>query len=59
LHEVKSKDVQAFIPNVVGDMDYDHEVIKEPLHVFTFNQIIGYIETSVDMGLWHIKRTRI
>lgn len=56
LHEVKSKDVHALIPEVLGDMDYDNEVINEQLNVFTFNQIIGYVETSVDIGLWHIKR---
>jgi hypothetical protein len=59
LHEVKSKDVHALIPDVVGDLNYDYEVINEKLNVFTFNQIVGYVETSVDIGLWHIKRIRI
>ena len=55
LQEVKSKDVEEFIPYVVGDMEYGKEVINEKLHVFTFNQIICYIETSVDKGLMSIK----
>ena len=55
LQEVKSKDVEEFIPYVLGDMEYDKEVINEKLNVFTFNQIVGYIETSVDMGLLNIK----
>ncbi|QFF97805.1 hydrolase [Psychrobacillus glaciei] len=55
LQEVKSKDVEVFIPYVLGDMQYDKEVINEKLHVFTFEQIIGYIETSVDKGLLSIK----
>lgn len=55
LQEVKSKDVEEFIPYVVGDMEYGKEDINEKLHVFTFNQIIGYIETSVDKGLMSIK----
>ncbi|WP_391119721.1 hydrolase [Psychrobacillus sp. L3] len=55
LQEVKSKDVEEFIPYVLGDMQYDREVINEKLHVFTFDQIIGYIETSVDKGLLSIK----
>lgn len=55
LQEVKSKEVEQFIPYVVGDMDYEKEVIHEKLHVFTLDQIIGYIETSVDLGLLHIK----
>ena len=36
-------------------MEYDKEVRNERLNVFTFNQIIGYIETSVDKGLLNIK----
>lgn len=55
LQEVKSKDVEEFIPYVLGDMEYDKEVINEKLNVFTFNQIVGYIETSVDKGLLNIK----
>lgn len=55
LDEVKSKDVEKFISYVLGDMEYDKEVINENLNVFTFNQILGYIETSVDVGLLNIK----
>jgi hypothetical protein len=59
LEEVKSKDVEQFIPYVLGDMEYDKEVINEKLNVFTFDQIVGYIETSVDMGLLNIKQAAI
>ena len=55
LQEVKSKDVEESIPYVLGDMEYDKDVINEKLNVFTFDQIIGYIETSVDKGLLNIK----
>jgi len=55
LEEVKSEDVEKFVPYVLGDMEYDKEVINENLDVFTFNQIVGYIETSVEMGLLNIK----
>ncbi|MET3698641.1 hypothetical protein SAMN05877753_104124 [Bacillus oleivorans] len=55
LEEVKSKDVEQFIPYVLGDMEYDQEVINEKLNIFTFDQIVGYIETSVDKGLLNIK----
>ncbi|HWK21447.1 zinc dependent phospholipase C family protein [Bacillus sp. J37] len=55
LEEVKSKDVENFVPYVLGDMEYDKEVLNEKLNVFTFNQIVGYIETSVDVGLLKIK----
>jgi len=55
LQEVKSKDVEEFIPYVVSNLEYEQEVINDKLNVFTFNQIVGYIETSVDKGLMNIK----
>jgi hypothetical protein len=55
LEEVKSKDVEKFVPYVLGNMEYDKAVLNEELNVFTFNQIVGYIETSVDLGLLKIK----
>ncbi|MBS4195531.1 zinc dependent phospholipase C family protein [Lederbergia citri] len=55
LDEVKSKDVEKLVPYVLGDMEYDKEVLNEILNVFTFNQIVGYIETSVDLGILKIK----
>lgn len=52
LDEVKTKDVEIFIPYVIGDMEYNSELVqKEKLNVFTFEQTLGYIETSVDLGL--------
>lgn len=59
LQEVKSKEVEEFIPYVLGDMEYDKEVINQKLNVFTFDQIVGYIETSVDMGLLNIKQAAL
>lgn len=56
LEEVKSEEVKKFLPFLLNDMEYDKEVLNEKLDVFTFNQIIGYIETSVNMGLLNIKR---
>ncbi len=55
LQEVKSQNVEKFIPYVLGDMEYDKEVINEKLNVFTFDQIVGYIETSVDKALLNLK----
>ena len=55
LDEVSSKDVEKFASYVLEDMDYDKEVLNEKLNVFTFNQIIGYIETSIELGLMNIK----
>ena len=59
LEEVKSKDVEQLIPYVLGDMEFDKEVINEKPNVFTFDQIVGYIETSVDAGLLNIKQAAI
>lgn len=56
MEEVKSEEVKKFLPFLLNDMEYDKEVLNEKLDVFTFNQIIGYIETSVNMGLLNIKR---
>ena len=55
LDEVKVQDVERFISYVLGDMEYEQQVINEKLNVFTLNQIVGYIETSVDMGILKIK----
>ncbi|MCJ8008169.1 zinc dependent phospholipase C family protein [Lederbergia wuyishanensis] len=56
LEEVKSKDVEKYVPFVLDDMDYDKKLLNEKLNVFTFNQIVGYIETSVDVGLLKISQ---
>lgn len=59
LEEVKSTDVEKFVPYVVDDLNYDKEILIEALNVFTFEQIIGYLETSVDMGLLNMKYVKI
>ncbi|QOS77650.1 zinc dependent phospholipase C family protein [Paenibacillus sp. JNUCC31] len=59
LDEVKSKDVEKFVPYVLGDMEYDNAILNENLNVFTFNQIVGYLETSVDMGLLNMRYVKI
>lgn len=55
LQEVSSKDVEQFLPYVLGDMECDKEVLDEKLNVFTFDQIVGHIETSVDLGILNLK----
>lgn len=59
LDEVTANDVEKFVPYVLGDFDYDQEVINAKLNVFTFDQIVGYIETSVDIGLLNLKQKGI
>ncbi|UCZ54267.1 hydrolase [Bacillus shivajii] len=53
--EVKSNDIKKFVPYVIVDMDYCRDDLEQPLTVFTLEQIIGYIETSVEKGLNCIK----
>jgi hypothetical protein len=55
IEEVSSKDIRDFVPYVLEDMKYDIALSKQQLSVFTFEQIIGYIETSVQKGIMHIK----
>ncbi len=52
---MKASEVEQFIPSALGDMEYDQDALDEKLHVFTFDQIVGYIETSADKGLIHLK----
>lgn len=54
LDEIPAKNIEKFIPYVLDDMDVDPKRIDDPLHVFTLPQIIGYIETSIELGRYHI-----
>ncbi|UOQ50581.1 zinc dependent phospholipase C family protein [Gracilibacillus caseinilyticus] len=56
LDEVKPDDVEKFVPYVLGDMEYTEEQLHEKLRVFTLDQIIGYVETSVNLGVFNVKR---
>lgn len=55
LQEVTTADLREFVPYVIGDMEYTEAEIKENLSVFTFDQIVGYIETSIHKGILHMK----
>ncbi|REE69650.1 hypothetical protein A8990_13247 [Paenibacillus taihuensis] len=60
LEEVKASDVEGLVPQVLADMEYNAaEVFSEKLNVFTFDQIIGYIETSVEIGLIKLKQAAV
>lgn len=58
LNEVKISDVKKFLPFLINDFNYCQAVIEQPLEVFTFEQIIGYIETSVEHSVYHIEKVR-
>ena len=55
LDEVPEENIQNFIPYVLEDMDYNPRDINESLKVFTLEQVIGYIETSLNKGVFYIK----
>ena len=54
LEEVSITQLSSFIPYVEQDMKLLQT--DEPLQVFTMEMIIGYIETSIDMGIKSIKQ---
>lgn len=59
LPEVAANDVKALLPHVLGDMEYDEHVLHEKLNVFTLQQIIGYIETSIELGVLNLKQAAL
>src|SRR5690625_3519908 len=58
LDEVSADAVINFADSVRGDMSYQAESLTENLNVFTQTQIIGYIETSVEMGIFKLKQMK-
>lgn len=56
LEEIPEENIEKFIPYVLEDLDYDQTDLNEDLKVFNLEQIIGYIETSVNKGAIYIKR---
>lgn len=55
LQEVSLQEAEAFIPHLLEDMTFEPSVLDEKLQVFTLEQIVGYIETSVELGVRHIR----
>lgn len=59
LVEVKRTDLLNFLPYVVSDLSVDQDIVRQDrLQVFSLEQIIGYIETSVDIALLHLERRK-
>lgn len=56
MDEVNREEVEAFIRSVLGDIDYDKEDLTYELRVFTFEQMIGYVETSTNIGIHYIEK---
>lgn len=57
LQEVSNEEVTAFIPSILSDLQYDTVILKMPLTVFTMEQIVGYIETSIEKSILLLKQS--
>ena len=55
LAEVTANEVKNMLPFVKEDMNYSRKELDEKLTVFTFDQIIGYIETSIEKSILLLK----
>ncbi|HEF1904274.1 hydrolase [Bacillus cereus] len=56
IEEVSKENVLAFRKYLFEDMLYPEQHLHEDLQVFTFNQIVGYIETAIEKGAFFIKQ---
>ncbi|EJR61531.1 hypothetical protein IIO_02984 [Bacillus cereus VD115] len=54
--EVSKGNVLAFRTYLFEDMLYPEQHLHEELQVFTFNQIVGYIETAIEKGAFYIEQ---
>ncbi|EEK79062.1 zinc dependent phospholipase C family protein [Bacillus cereus] len=56
IEEVSKENVLEFRKYLFEDMLYPEQHLHEELQVFTFNQIVGYIETAIEKGAFFIKQ---
>ena len=56
IEEVSKENVLAFRKYLFEDMLYPEQHLHENLQVFTFDQIVGYIETAIEKGTFFIKQ---
>ncbi len=59
LEEVKQQHVIDFTNYVLDDLHFDSQNINEKLEVFTLQQIVGYIETSIEQALYRLNQHQI
>lgn len=56
IEEVSKENVLEFRKYLFEDMLYPEQHLHEDLQVFTFNQIVGYMETAIEKGTFFIKQ---
>ncbi|PFA13239.1 hydrolase [Bacillus cereus] len=57
IEEVTEENVLTFKKFIFDDMLYPEQDLHADLQVFTFNQIVGYIETAIEKGSFFLKTT--
>ncbi|GAB6564430.1 hypothetical protein bcgnr5377_65400 [Bacillus cereus] len=56
IEEVAKENVLAFRKYLFEDMLYPEQHLHEDLQVFMFIQIVGYIETAIEKGVFYINQ---
>ncbi|MDZ5609638.1 hydrolase [Bacillus pseudomycoides] len=56
IEEVTKENVLAFKKLIFNDMLYPEHDFRTDLQVFTFNQIVGYIETAIEKGVFFLEK---
>ncbi len=56
IEEVSKENVFSFRKYLFEDMLYPEQNLHEDLQVFTFDQIVGYIETAIEKGVFYINQ---
>ena len=56
IEEVSKENVFLFESIFFEDMLYPEQNLHEDLQVFTFDQIVGYIETAIEKGVFYINQ---
>ncbi|MBO1582797.1 hydrolase [Bacillus sp. XF8] len=56
LEEVTEENVLIFKKLIFDDMVYPHQDLHAELQVFTFDQIIGYVETAIEKGVFFLEK---
>lgn len=56
IEEVSEENVLAFKKLIFDDMLYSKQDLHTNLQVFTFDQIVGYVETAIEKGVFYLEQ---
>ncbi|MCX2828519.1 hydrolase [Bacillus pseudomycoides] len=56
IEEVSEENVLAFKKLIFDDMLYPKQDLHTNLQVFTFDQIVGYVETAIEKGVFYLEQ---